>query len=373
VALSARQEDDRSLTVSTAEVTGALGDSVTVLPIVVALGALTPVSVPHVLLLFGAFQIVWGVAYGLPLSVEPMKALAGLAVAGAISYAELAAAGLLAGCVLLAAGRFGALARLERYVGEPVVRGVQLAVALLLARTGLDLGFADPSLAAGAVVVVAAVAVAGYRRGAALAVLAVGGALALAETGVPEPAVPTLRLFPAGTPRLSAGAVEGVAAQLAMTVGNAAVATSVLCADLFDADVSADELAGSMGVTCLLAVPLGGLPMCHGSGGLAGKYAFGARTGGANLVVGALYLGSALVAGAVLAFPTAVLGVLLALVAVQLGLSARRTGAPAPTVAVGVVGLLWNVGAAFVLGAGAWLVVERVRGRNRPGPDVTSR
>jgi hypothetical protein len=364
VALSTGAADDRSLAVSTGELTGALGDSVTVLPVVVALGALTPVSVPHVLLLFGAFQIVWGVVYGLPLSVEPMKALAGLAVAGAVSYAELAAAGLLAGCVLLVAGRLGALARLERSVGEPVVRGVQLAVALLLVRTGLGLGLADPPLAAGAAVLVAAVAAAGYRRGAALVVLGGGGALALAETGVPAPTVPALRLFPVGPPRLSAGAVEGAAAQLAMTVGNAAVATSALCADLFDADVTADELAGSMGATCLLSVPLGGLPMCHGSGGLAGKYAFGARTGGANLVLGALYLGVALVAGVVLAFPTAALGVLLVLVALQLGLSARRTGSPALTAAVGVVGLLWNVGAAFALGAGAWLAVERVRRRN---------
>jgi hypothetical protein len=162
--------------------------------------------------------------------------------------------------------------------------------------------------------------------------------------------------------RLSADAAGAAAGQLAMTVGNAAVATSLLCSDLFDADVGPDRLARSMGVTCLCAVPLGGLPMCHGSGGLAGKYAFGARTGGANLVLGALYLGAATVAGVVVAFPTAVLGVLLVLVALQLGGAARATDRPVLTVAVGVAGLAVGVGVAFVAGAVGWHLLERRAG-----------
>jgi MFS superfamily sulfate permease-like transporter len=251
------------------------------------------------------------------------------------------------------------LSRVERYVGRPVIRGVQLAVALLLARAGLGLVASDPPLAAAAVLLVALVAAAGYRRAAALVVLGVGGALAVAQTGVPTPALPAAGLFPAGAPAFSLRAVDGAAAQLAMTVGNAAVATSLLCADLFDADVSPDDLATSMGAMNLLSVPLGGLPMCHGSGGLAGKYAFGARTGGANVVLGVLYALAALVAGVVLAFPTAMLGVLLALVALQLGRTAAKTDAPVLTVAVGAVGLLWNVGAAFALGAAAWLLWSR--------------
>jgi hypothetical protein len=335
---------------SAGEVTGALGDSVTVLPIVVALGALTPASLPHVLLLFGVFQVVWGLVYGLPISVEPMKALAGLAIAGTISYGELAAGGVLAGAVLLVAGQTGAMAHVERFVGQPVVRGVQLAVALLLGKTGVELGLADPTLAAGAVVLTVAVAAAGYRRASALVVLGAGGALAVSTAGLPTPSLPSLSPFPAGLPAVTAGAVEGAAGQLAMTVGNAAVATSLLFSDLFDADVSADDLASSMGAMCLVSVPAGGLPMCHGSGGLAGKYAFGARTGGANLVLGALYVAAALVAGVVLAFPMAVLGVLLVLVAVQLAQSASRTDDWLLTGLVGVVGVVGNVGIAFALG-----------------------
>src|SRR6056297_757576 len=119
VAVTSRFNLDGRLELSLGEVTGALGDSVTVLPIVVALGTLTPLSIGHVFLFFGLFQIVWGVRYGLPLSVEPMKALAGLAIAGALSYGELVAAGLLAGTVLMVVGATGTLGYVERYVGQP--------------------------------------------------------------------------------------------------------------------------------------------------------------------------------------------------------------------------------------------------------------
>lgn len=369
MAYSFRSPTDTDLEFSASELTGALGDSVTVLPLLVALAATTSVSLPHVLVGFGVFQIVWGLYYGMPLSVEPMKALIGLAIVGALSYAELAAAGLLAGGVLLVVGRLGLVGRLERVVGEPVIRGVQLAVALLLLEAAIDLSLGNLPMAAGGLAVVGLLALVGYRQASVLVVLGLGGVAAVATAGVPTPTIPEPAVFPAGPPSLSAAALEGTVAQLGMTVGNAAIATALLCGDLYDRDVSPDDLSQSMGVTCLAAIPLGGVPMCHGSGGLAGKYAFGARTGGANVLLGIGYLALALVAaGAVLAaFPTAILGVLLVVVALELG---RAAFAPvddrrslAVVAAVGVVGLAGNVGVAFVLGTVAfWLLSRSARG-----------
>ncbi|RQH01895.1 putative sulfate/molybdate transporter [Natrarchaeobius oligotrophus] len=350
---------------TTSELTGALGDSVTVLPLLVALAATTAVSLPHVLIGFGVFQIVWGLYYGMPLSVEPMKALIGLAIVGSLSYPELAAAGLLAGVVLLAVGSLGLVDRLQRIVGEPVIRGVQFAVALLLLEAAVGLSIANPAVALAGVAVVLALAAVGYRRSSVLVVLALGGVAAVLSVGVPTPRLPELAIFPAGAPTVSAAALEGTVAQLGMTLGNAAIATALLCGDLYDRDVSADSLSKSMGVTCLAAIPVGGVPMCHGSGGLAGKYAFGARTGGANVLLGVGYLALALVAaGALLAaFPMALLGVLLAVVALELG---RAAFAPvddgwalALVVGVGVVGLAVNVGVAFVLGAVCFWLLSR--------------
>jgi hypothetical protein len=343
------------------ELAGALGDSVTVLPLVVALGSLTDASLGLVLLGFAVFQAVWGVHYGLPMSVEPMKALAGLAIAGTLGYGELVAAGLLAGGVLLVAGATGLVSHIARIVGRPVVRGVQFAVALLLVVAGLDLAAGAPLVAAGGLVV-AGVAALVDRRAPAPAVLLAGTLAAVAAVGVPAVAFPTFPGIP--TPSLTRGAVTGLTGQLAMTVGNAAVATALLAEDLYDRELSPDALARSMGVTNLLAVPLGGVPMCHGSGGLAGKHAFGARTAGANLVLAVLYAGAALVAGLWSGFPTAALGVLLVLVAAHLGrvaLDAVETPAEAVVVVgTGVVALLANVGVAFLLAAVGHAGYERV-------------
>jgi MFS superfamily sulfate permease-like transporter len=345
------------------EVTGAVGDTVTVLPIVVAVAALTDLSLPHLLVGFAVFQVVWGLRYGHPMSVEPMKALAALVIAGGLSTGEYVAAGLLAGAVLLVVGRTGTLARLAPYVGEPVVRGIQVGVALILLRTGVTTGLEAPSLAALAVVVALGTVVAGHREVAALAVLGLGAALALGAAGTITPRLPDPTLLDPASITLSRNAVGATVGQLAMTVGNAAVATSLLVEEYFDADVSPDDLSTSMGAMNLLAVPFGAMPMCHGSGGVAGKYAFGARTATSNLILGGLYLLLAVVAvDAVAAFPMAVLGVVLVLVAIELGRSGADTEDPLLTGAVGVTALLANVGVAFGVGVVGYHALKRVRG-----------
>ena len=355
-----RFQSRADLSFASNELTGALGDSVTVLPIVVAVGALTELSLTRMLLGFGLFQIVWGLRYGLPISVEPMKALAALTIGGALGVDELLVAGLLAGVVLLGVGTTGALGRIARYVGEPVTRGIQLAVALILLETGVELSLGDPMLALAGVVAAVVVIAVGYRRASALVVLGLGLAIALAATGLPQPTLPSVGLALPDASGLSRAAAEATAAQLAMTVGNAAVATALLLSEYYDADVTPDELATSMGAMNLAAIPFGALPMCHGSGGVAGKYAFGARTAGSNVILGGLYGVAALGTAVVTAFPMAVLGVVLALVAVELGQSALGTDHLPTTVAVGAVGPLTNVGVAFVAGIVWWTAREKL-------------
>ena len=355
----------RRLEWSSNELTGAIGDSITVLPVVVALAALTSISLPHVLLAFGVFQIVWGVKYGLPVSVEPMKALAALAIAGALTYAELALAGIVLGGLLLAIGLTGSLSVVERWIGEPVVRGVQFAVGLLLLEIGIRLAVADVHLAGVGVVIAVVVVGLGYDRASALVVLLAGAVVAIWTAGLPAPQWPGLPPVVPVSDGFSWQTADGVLSQLAMTIGNAALATSLLFADRFDEDVTPDELSRSMGVTNLVGIPAGGIPMCHGCDGVAGKHAFGARTGGANLVAGCLYLGTAIFATTALlaAFPLAMLGVLLALVAVSLGKSVFKSSNLSLSVGIGVLALVTNLGVAFLLGLVVNLYLERPAGR----------
>ena len=344
------------------ELTGALGDSVTMLPVVVAVAALTSLSLPRLLLGFAVFQIVWGVYYGVPISVEPMKALAALVIAGGLTVAELGVAGLTAGGVLLLIGTTGTLSRIDAYLGRPVIRGVQVAVGLVLLETGIQLSLDAPIYAVAALTIVGVSVAAGRQRLSALVVLAVGAAVAVATAGVPEPQLPTIGIGFPGATAVSGDAIGATAAQLAMTVGNAAVATSLLLSDYYGADVSPDDLASSMGVMNLLAVPFGALPMCHGSGGVAGKYAFGARTAGANLILGVLFGAVAVVGvGVVAAFPLSMLGVILAVIATELCRAGLDTDDRVLTAGIGVLGLVTNVGIAFVVGIGAHLLRTRFR------------
>ena len=345
-------------------VTGAIGDSITVIPLVVALALLTDVSLPHALIAFGVFQIVWGVRYGLPISVEPMKALAALAIAGALTYAELALAGIVLGVLLLGIGLSGTLARVEQWIGEPVIRGVQFAVGLILLETSVGLAIGDPALAVAGVAIAGVVVLVGYGKASALAVAVVGVLLALYTAGIPAAQWPGAPPVPAIDDGFTRSAADGVFAQLAMTIGNAALATSLLVSDLLDVEVTPDELSTSMGTTNLLAVPLGGIPMCHGCDGVAGKYAFGARTGGANVVLGGSYLVAALFATPVVlaAFPVAMLGALLAIVAISLARNALDSSNLAISVGIGALTLATNLGVAFLVGIVVHLAWERVGG-----------
>lgn len=334
------------------ELTGAVGDSITVLPLVVTLALLTAISLQHVLIAFGVFQIVWGVKYGLPISVEPMKALAALAIAGALTYAELALAGLALGGLLLTIGLTGVLGRVEQWIGEPVIRGVQFAVGLLLFETGVDLALVDPRLAGVGLLIALVVTFGGYKNLSALILLTVGFVLAFVSVGVPTPHWPGAPPVPSLPTAVTRATADGVFAQLATTIGNAALATSLLVSDLFDTEVTPDELSRSMGLTNLIAIPAGGIPMCHGCDGLAGKYEFGARTGGANVLLGFFYIGFAVFATTALitAFPLPLLGVLLAIVALSLGKSVFRSAQLSLSLGVGVLAMLTNLGVAFVVG-----------------------
>jgi MFS superfamily sulfate permease-like transporter len=343
------------------EVTGAVGDSITVLPIVIAVAVLTDLSLTVMLVWFGVFQIVWGLYYGVPISIEPMKALAALVIAGSITTGELLLAGLLLGGVLLAVGGTRSLGHLGRYIGAPVVRGIQLGVALLLLETGARLGLANVQLAGLAGIVALLLIAVGYWNLSAFVVLVLGGGIAALQTGTPTPTLPPIPgVVEWGALAFTAGAAEAALGQLAMTVGNAALAASLLLGDYFDRDVSPDELSVSMGLMNLVAIPFGALPMCHGSGGIAGKHAFGARTAGANVILGVGYVGVAVLAvGVVAAYPTAMLGVILALIAVHIGwTSLREAKAYTLVVGIGVLGVLSNLAVAFAVGVGISLVID---------------
>jgi SulP family sulfate permease len=87
-------------------------------------------------------------------------------------------------------------------------------------------------------------------------------------------------------------------------------------------------LASTMGITNIFAGLLGAMPMCHGAGGLAAHYRFGARTGGSNLMIGICFLFMGLAFGKtgiliLSAIPHSILGILLLFAGLELALLIR--------------------------------------------------
>src|SRR6185295_3684232 len=122
--------------------------------------------------------------------------------------------------------------------------------------------------------------------------------------------------------------------------------------------------ANSTGLMNLFSAGVGGVPMCHGAGGMAGHVQFGARTGGAPVILGIVLIALALlfsdsVATLMQLFPPAVLGVILFLTGAQLALGScdlsKDKGERFVTIVTAGLSV-WNVGIAFVVGmAGYWL------------------
>jgi MFS superfamily sulfate permease-like transporter len=157
--------------------------------------------------------------------------------------------------------------------------------------------------------------------------------------------------------------------QAALTLGNAIIATKEENNALFpDRPVSVRLLAADHGVMNLLGAALGGVPMCRGAGGMAGHIRFGARTGGALVILGAVLLVVALflsdsVDTLFRLFPMPVLGVILFFGGIELAASANGDGASRPDRIVMVVTAgvaLWNMGAGY--GAGLLLYHAAKRG-----------
>lgn len=318
------------------ELAGAFGDIGTDFPLVAGMIIAGGLDAASVLVMFGAMQLFSGLLYGLPMPAQPLKAVAVLVIAGGVAPDVLYGGGLAIGVVMLLLATTGLVGWLDRILPKAVIRGIQFGLGLTLGR--LALGDYVPSggtsgylLAAAAFLLI--VVLSGNRRlPAAIPVILLG--LVYAFTF--HPGLWDLgSAFGLALPRVHApspaSVVEGFLvlglAQIPLSLGNSIFATRQLVTDLFPGrTVGARKIALTYSAMNLVNPFLSGIPTCHGSGGLAGHHAFGARTGGSAVVYGLLYIALGLFFSrgfdtAVHLFPLPVLGVILlfeALVLVRL-------------------------------------------------------
>jgi predicted benzoate:H+ symporter BenE len=330
----ARTTGDR-FRLSLRELSGALGDLGTLLPLALGTIAVAGLAPAPVLLGFAVFYVATALYYRLPIPVQPMKAVTAVLLTTGIAPAGLAASGVMIGLALLVLGLTGWITRLARAVPQSILTGLQLGLGAALALVSFDLMATAPLIAILTVGILLGLARA-PRWPSALIALTAGIVLAqLLE--VPGIAFGTTAGAAFSIPSLpSAAEMERafsllVLPQLSLTLSNAVVLTALIAGDYFGhraAHVTPVRLSVTSGLANLLLTPFGALPMCHGAGGLAAHYRFGARSGTAPLVLGLILLVFALLPGglgvAILtAIPMAGLGALLLMASGELALTKR--------------------------------------------------
>jgi hypothetical protein len=362
------------------ELAGAFGDLGTDLPLLVGVTIAADLHPGTVFLLFGLLQIATGVVYRLPMPVQPLKAMAAVVIAQQIGGPVLAAGGLLVGVTMLALARTGALDWIARTVPRVVVRGIQTGLGLQLALVATTRFMAGDGTRGWLLAAVALAIVLALRTNrtvpAALVVVSLGVMYAIA-TWPDTLAAPLSQGFSATslvqlptrwpTPHeFAQSALLLALPQLALSLGNSVLATRQIALDLFpDRPVPTIKRIGTTyALMNLISAPLGGMPVCHGSGGMAGHYAFGGRTGGSVVYYGALFIVGGLLFGNApqlfqQLFPAPILGVLLLVEAVMLLTLLRdlttEKRALLFAIACGVVAVVAPYGYAIVLVFGTLL------------------
>ncbi len=323
------------------DVAGAFGDIGVLFPIAIALISLNGMNPTAIFLGAGLAYVLAGWYFRIPIPVQPLKAVAAIALALHLPPSTIAGAGLLMGLLLALIGITNLVSPLARLFTLPIVRGIQLGLGLLLAREGLRLTAATrggPSLlgvvsVSSALIGLGAAAILlAFRKSrrfpAALLLLGAGVFLGVAEHWHAFPSLQLgplpLELLRPKLEELQSVAIILVLPQFALTFGNSIVATENTAALLYGPQakrVTTRALSMAIGVMNLAASAIQAAPMCHGSGGVTAHNKFGARTQKSNYVIGSVCLLLALFGGSAVAIlkliPMPILGVFLIYVGIQ--------------------------------------------------------
>ena len=346
---------------------GAFGDVGTLIPFVVAYITIVKVDPLGLLFMFGISLLVAGFYFKTPLPVQPMKAIGAAAIAGGISLPALFGSGLTTGLFWLLAGVTGAIRPIAKLATKPVVRGIMLGLGLSFMVDGVNRMKTAPVLA-GIALVVTYLLLTNPKIPAMFALLIIGVASALIMNPqlVSELAkihigfrVPVFSFHMITWNDIVIGTLLFTIPQIPLTLGNAVIAIVAENNELFpDRQVTEKKIAISQGIMNLASPLLGGIPMCHGAGGMAGHVRFGARTGGALVILGSLLVFIALffsnsVSIIFKIFPNAILGVILFFAGSELAIVVKDIGDKKSDFYVMLIVAafaMWNMGAAFLVG-----------------------
>jgi MFS superfamily sulfate permease-like transporter len=345
------------------EFAGAFGDLGTLLPFVIGFIAVCGLDAAALLISLGICNLLCSIIFRVPIPLQPMKLIAVVAIAGQWTPAMLYACGIATGIVWTILGLTRAMTILGHYTPAPVIKGIQAALGTLLGYKAFELIQTQWLLAILSILLI--IVCSRSRRVPAALMLMLMAAIVIwlkkdvslnIQPHVRLPELPCIAFDQIWDVMLQAGF-----AQLPLTATNAVIATAALTRSYWpESPVSEKKLSLSIGLFNLGAPFTGGMPVCHGAGGLAAQYAFGARTCGTKIIEGAVMLATGLlladsIAALLTAFPGAILGTMLLLVAFELikPACAARTRKDLTLLAITFLSaLLINMAVGFMTGIG---------------------
>lgn len=351
------------------ELAGAFGDLGTFIPFVAAYITLNGLDPLAILVAFGLFKIIGGLYFKTPIPVQPMKAIGAMAIAHPenITPEMIWGSGIFTAVFWLIMGITGAVSWLYKITAKPITRGIMLGLGFSFILEGIKMMGQQP-LVAMVATGTAFFLLSREKLPAMLLLLAWGLIIALINNPslyqeliqisfkfrIPEIVFPKI-----SWPDMVAGTLILGLPQAPLTLGNAIVGTVEENNHLFpDRPVRVKTVAIDHGLMNLFSAAIGGVPLCHGAGGMAGHVRFGARSGGALIIMGLLVLMLGLFFSDSVTiifrfFPPAILGVILFLGGLELASITRDIGNYKTDIYIMLVtaGLaMWNMGVAYLGG-----------------------
>ncbi len=351
------------------ELAGAFGDLGTFIPFVAAYITVNRMDPLGILVAFGIFKIFVGLYFRTPFPVQPMKAIGGMAIAHpeSITHGMIWGSGIFTAVFWLIMGLTGAVSWLHRITSKPMIRGIMLGLGLSFVVEGVRMMQNQP-IAAVIALALTFLLLSYDKIPAMLILLAFGVGVAVVTTSslvsdlMQMPVrfrLPEFSFARFNWQDLIAGSLILGLPQAPLTLGNAIIGTAEENNELFpDRRTSVKTIAVDHGFMNIVSTAIGGIPLCHGAGGMAGHVRFGARTGGALVILGIMILTLGLffsdsVAMIFKFFPPSILGVILFFTGLELASMIRDIGSKRSDVSIMIVtaGLaMWNMGVAFLAG-----------------------
>jgi len=307
------------------ELSGAFGDIGTDLPLIIGMLLATNLQISNTLIVYGILQILTSLIYGIPMPVQPLKAVALIVITQNVSAEVIWGGGLAIGIIMLILTITGLIVWLNKIIPKTVIRGIQLGLGLQLCLLAVkDYIPADKTtgyIFALIAFVIGLILIGNRKYPPAIFILALGviymflfhfGILTKLTFSVPKLSMPHLSYQ-----NILAGLILLAIPQIPLSLGNSIFATNQIANDLFpDKKITVKKIGFTYSLMNLISPLLGGIPVCHGSGGIAGHYTFGGRTGGSTLIYGLFYLilgvfFSGNSADTLMIFPKPILGVIL--------------------------------------------------------------